>query len=41
MQSSEVTRNKNSVDISKFSTGIYLLKINSGKQFITKKLIIN
>jgi endonuclease I/chitodextrinase len=41
MQSSEVTRNKNSIDISKFSNGIYLLKINSGKQFITKKLIIN
>jgi chitodextrinase len=41
MQSSEVTRNKNNIDISKFSTGIYLLKINSGKQFITKKLIIN
>ena len=41
MQSSEVTRNKNSVDVSKFATGIYLLKINSGKQFITKKLIIN
>ena len=41
MQSSEVTRNKNSIDISKFSTGIYLLKISSGKQFITKKLIKN
>jgi endonuclease I/chitodextrinase len=41
MQSSEVTKNKNSIDISKFSNGIYLLKINSGKQFITKKLIIN
>ena len=41
MQSSEVTRTENSVDISKFSTGIYLLKINSGKQFITKKLIKN
>jgi endonuclease I/chitodextrinase len=41
MQSSKVTRNKNNIDISKFSTGIYLLKINSGKQFITKKLIIN
>jgi endonuclease I/chitodextrinase len=41
MQSSKVTRNKNSIDISKISTGIYLLKINSGKQFITKKLIIN
>lgn len=41
MQSSEVTKSKNSIDVSKFSTGIYLLKINSGKQFITKKLIKN
>jgi endonuclease I/chitodextrinase len=41
VQISKVTKSKNSVDISKFSTGIYLLKINSGKQFITKKLIIN
>jgi endonuclease I/chitodextrinase len=41
VQTSKVTKSKNSVDISKFSTGIYLLKINSGKQFITKKLIIN
>jgi endonuclease I/chitodextrinase len=41
VQTSKVTKNKNSVDISKFSTGIYLLKINSGKQFITKKLIKN
>ena len=41
IQSTEVTKSKNSVDISKFATGMYLLKINSGKQFITKKLIIN
>jgi len=41
VQTSKVTKSKNSVDISKFSTGIYLLKINSGKQFITKKLIKN
>jgi endonuclease I/chitodextrinase len=41
IQSAEVTKNKNSVDISKFATGMYLLKINSGKQFITKKLIKN
>ena len=39
MQSSEVTPNKNSIDISKLATGMYLLKINSGKQFINKKLI--
>jgi len=41
VQSSEVTQSKNSIDISKFSTGMYLLKINSGTQFITKKLIKN
>ena len=41
IQSSEVTKSKNSIDISKFSTGMYLLKINSGTQFITKKLIKN
>ena len=36
-----VTKSKNSIDISKLSTGMYLLKINSGTQFITKKLIKN
>ncbi|PQJ82175.1 endonuclease [Polaribacter glomeratus] len=41
VQTSKVTKSKNSVDISKFATGMYLLKINSGKQFITKKLIKN
>tara|TARA_B110000967_G_scaffold47074_1_gene47563 strand:+ start:3719 stop:5932 length:2214 start_codon:yes stop_codon:yes gene_type:complete len=41
IQSSEVTKNKNSIDISKFTTGIYLVKINAGRQFITKKLIKN
>ena len=41
IQSVEVTQNKNSIDVSKFSDGIYMLKINSGKQFITKKLIKN
>ena len=41
MQSSEVTKSKNSINISDFAKGIYLLKINSGKQFITKKLIKN
>jgi len=39
IQTSEVTKSKNSIDISKFSKGVYLLKINSNKQFITKKLI--
>ncbi|AUC83997.1 hypothetical protein CW731_01230 [Polaribacter sp. ALD11] len=41
VQSSEVTKSKNSIDISNFTKGIYLLKINSDKQFITKKLIKN
>ena len=41
VQSTEVTKSKNSIDISKFTPGVYLLKINSGKQFITKKLIKN
>ena len=41
VQTSKVTKSKNSVDISKITRGIYLLKINSGKQFITKKLIKN
>ncbi|KGL64050.1 endonuclease [Polaribacter sp. Hel1_85] len=41
VQTSEVTKSKNSIDISDFTKGIYLLQINSGKQFITKKLIKN
>jgi chitodextrinase len=38
-QVSKITKSKNSVDISKLATGIYLLKINSDTQFMTKKLI--
>ena len=41
IQSSEVTKSKNNINISDLSKGIYLVKINSGKQFITKKLIKN
>jgi endonuclease I/chitodextrinase len=41
IQSSEVTKSKNSINISEFAKGIYLVKINSGKQFISKKLIKN
>ena len=41
VQSSKVTKTKNSIDISQFAKGIYLVKINSGKQFISKKLIKN
>ena len=41
VQTSKITKSNNSVDISKFATGMYLLKINSDTQFITKKLIKN
>ena len=41
VQSSKVTKAKNSIDISKLTTGMYLLKIKSGAQFISKKLIKN
>ena len=41
IQSVEVTQSKNSIDVSELNRGIYLVKINSGKQFITKKLIKN
>lgn len=39
VKSTKVSQIKNSVDISNLSKGFYLVKINSGKQFITKKLI--
>jgi endonuclease I/chitodextrinase len=41
IQSTEVTKSKNNIDISNLSKGVYLLKINSDKQYITKKLIKN
>tara|TARA_R110002049_G_scaffold76883_6_gene197164 strand:+ start:6125 stop:8341 length:2217 start_codon:yes stop_codon:yes gene_type:complete len=41
INTSEVSKSKNSIDISELSKGVYLIKINSGKQFITKKLIKN
>jgi endonuclease I/chitodextrinase len=41
IQSKEVTKSKNNIDISNLSQGVYLLKVISGKQFITKKLIKN
>ena len=41
VKSVNVTKSKNKIDISALSKGIYLLKINSDKQFITKKLIKN
>ena len=39
--SSEITKSKNNIDISELTKGVYLLKINADKQFITKKLIKN
>ena len=41
VHSSKVTKAKNSIDISKLATGMYLLKIKSGAQLISKKLIKN
>lgn len=41
IQSTEVTKSKNNIDISNLSKGVYLIKINSDKQYITKKLIKN
>ena len=41
VKTSKVSKTKNSIDISKIAKGIYLLKINSGTQFLTKKLIKN
>lgn len=41
LKSSKITETKNSIDISNFAKGIYLVKISSGKQFISKKLIKN
>lgn len=38
---SKVTKSKNSINISQLAKGVYLVKINSGKQFITKKIIKN
>jgi len=37
----DVTKSKNYIDISKLAKGIYLVKINSKEQYITKKLIKN
>ncbi|APG64376.1 hypothetical protein LPB136_02885 [Tenacibaculum todarodis] len=37
----EVTLSNNKIDVSNLSKGVYLLKINSEKRFITKKLIKN
>lgn len=37
--SEKLNKNKNSLDLSQISSGIYLVKINNGNQIITKKLI--
>jgi chitodextrinase len=39
--SEDITSTKNKIDISNLSKGVYLVKINSEDQFITKKLIKN
>ena len=41
IKSEKITRSKNSIDISSLTKGMYLIKINSGTQVITKKLIKN
>ena len=41
IKTDKVNTTNNSIDISNLSKGIYLLKINSENQFITKKLIKN
>jgi endonuclease I/chitodextrinase len=41
IQTENVNANTNNINISTLSKGIYILKINRGNQFITKKLIKN
>lgn len=41
IQSSEITESKKDMDVSNLATGIYLVKISNGKQFITKKIMKN
>ena len=41
IQTEKVNINSNSIDISNLSKGMYILKINTENQFITKKLIKN
>ena len=40
IRSTEITEDENSIDISKMSKGIYLVKINAGNKNISKKLLI-
>ncbi|PQJ72354.1 endonuclease [Polaribacter butkevichii] len=41
VKSTEISSSKNSIDISNFSKGVYLIKVYSENQSITKKLIKN
>ena len=39
VKSTKITKTKNNIDISNLSKGVYLVKLNTQNQFITKKLI--
>ena len=41
VSTSKVTKNNNAIQIGKLASGIYLVKIQSEKRYITKKLIKN
>jgi hypothetical protein len=41
VSTSTVTKNNNTIQIGKLASGIYLVKIQSEKRYITKKLIKN
>ncbi|WP_158838369.1 endonuclease [Polaribacter sp. L3A8] len=41
VKTTKITATKNNIDISTLSKGIYLLKLNTENQFITKKLVKN
>jgi hypothetical protein len=41
VSSNKVTENKNTIDISNLSEGIYVLRITNGDKFVTKKLVKN
>ena len=41
IQSSKITESKKDMDVSNLATGIYLVKISNGNQFVTKKIMKN
>jgi len=41
VSTSKITKNSNAINISTLTSGIYLVKVQSEKQYITKKLIKN